>query len=414
MNEPIIQTQQETTNVPAGYKRTEVGVIPEEWEVSTIGSSTEKIVGGGTPSRTIEKYWGGSIPWMTVKDFITFRSDGTQENITMCGLKNSSAKLIRPFTVIIATRIALGEAAIYNVDVAINQDLKALFTQSDLKPKFLYYWLIANKKSIIKKGSGSTVLGISLKTLINIKIPLPPLPEQQAIARVLSDMDDFIEAQEQLIAKKKQIKKGAMQELLQPKADWEEVRLGDVCEIFKGKGLPKSQISDNGIVPCIHYGQLFVLYNEIIKNVKSRTNSIIKNSVKSKAGDVLMPTSDVTPNGLATASCITVKNVFLGGDILIIRPLFSDIFGEFISYYLNNSKGEILKLAKGVTVFHIYGSDMKEFKIKYPSIKTQNRITSVLYNLNKEIEALQTQLEKYKHIKKGMMQDLLTGKKRLV
>ena len=111
----------------AGYKMTEVGVIPKDWEVKSFGDLTEKIIGGGTPSRSNSIFWGNEIPWVTVKDFATFNRCQTQEYITKEGLKNSASHLIPKGIIITSTRMALGKAVIYNIDVSINQDLKAIF-----------------------------------------------------------------------------------------------------------------------------------------------------------------------------------------------------------------------------------------------------------------------------------------------
>jgi type I restriction enzyme S subunit len=127
-----------------------------------------------------------------------------------------------------------------------------------------------------------------------------------------------------------------------------------------------------------------------------------------------MPTSDVTPKGLATASCLMENNVILGGDILVIRIPENIINGVFLSYSITNDKTQILNLVKGVTVYHLYGSDMKKFRFNYPNIQEQNNIVRILTDMETEIEALELKLEKYKMIKQGMIQTLLTGQIRLI
>lgn len=138
--------------------------------------------------------------------------------------------------------------------------------------------------------------------------------------------------------------------------EWEEDELGKVSSFFKGKGLAKSDILPNGKNPCVHYGELFTKYSEVIKEIKSYTN--ISDGFKSEANDVLMPTSDVTPNGLAKASCIKLDEIILGGDILVIRPK-PIIFGEFLSRFIRHREREVLKLVSGTTVFHLYGSSFE-------------------------------------------------------
>jgi type I restriction enzyme S subunit len=185
-----------------------------EWEVKRLGDIIEKLVGGGTPSRSNPAYWGNEVPWVTVKDFATFNPRHTQESITRVGLKNSASHLIPAGTLITSTRMALGKAVVYEVDVAINQDLKAVFLDPGSSVQFLYYWFEHNVQMIDELGSGSTVKGISIAELKNIPFPLVALPEQTAIAAVLSDMDAEIAALVARRDKTRDLKQAMMQELL--------------------------------------------------------------------------------------------------------------------------------------------------------------------------------------------------------
>lgn len=254
---------------------------------------------------------------------------------------------------------------------------------------------------------------VGMKIIRSIPIPLPPLPEQHAIAAVLSDVDALIAALDRLIAKKRAIKQGAMQELLRPKVGWVEKRLGDVASFHKGKGLAKSELDPFGTEPCIHYGELFTKYPESIKQVHSRTNT--RTGVfRSLANDVLMPTSDVTPNGLATASCILQDQVILGGDILVIRAPRNQLNGSFLSHVIRLSRDQVLQLVTGTTVYHLYGSDMKKFTFSMPGIEHQEAIVGTLDDMDAEIAALEARRDKTRALKQGLMQELLTGRTRLV
>ncbi len=185
-----------------------------KWEVKRLGDVIEKFIGGGTPSRANPQYWGSEIPWVTVKDFATFSPRHSQEAITRLGLENSASHLVPAGTLVTATRMALGKAVIYEVDVAINQDLKALFPKADLANQYLRFWFQYHGHSIDDLGSGSTVKGVSLSDLKRIEFQLPPRREQIAIATTLSDMDAEIAVLEGKLAKAREIKQGMMQELL--------------------------------------------------------------------------------------------------------------------------------------------------------------------------------------------------------
>jgi type I restriction enzyme S subunit len=184
------------------------------WEEKTLGDTVETIVGGGTPSRANSAFWGNEIPWITVKDFATFNPRQSEESITRLGLRNSATHLIPAGTLITSTRMALGKAVVYEVDVAINQDLKALFLKSDTSVLFLTYWFEYFGGMIEELGSGSTVKGISLIELRRFAFQAPQLPEQVAIAAVLADMDAELSALEARRGKTRDLKQAMMQELL--------------------------------------------------------------------------------------------------------------------------------------------------------------------------------------------------------
>jgi type I restriction enzyme S subunit len=150
-----------------------------------------KISGGGTPSRNNDAYWGGCIPWATVKDLKDTTLSGTQETITPEGLRDSASNLIPSGSVIVATRMGLGKVAINTIDVTINQDLKAFSCSADLEPRYLLYFLLANASYLDSMGKGATVKGITLDVLKDLLVPLPPLPEQKRIAAILDKADSI-------------------------------------------------------------------------------------------------------------------------------------------------------------------------------------------------------------------------------
>ena len=188
------------------------------------------------------------------------------------------------------------------------------------------------------------------------------------------------------------------------KEDWEEKTLGNEASFFKGKGISKLDISENGNLECIRYGQLYTEYREVINNIVSRTNLDSKDLVLSRYNDVIIPASGETQLDIATASCVLKDGVALGGDLNIIR---SDINGVFLSYYLNNTKKQdIASLSQGVSVVHLYSTQLKSLKINLPSKEEQTKIAEFLTSIDKKIELItkkKTQLEKYK---KGVMQKI--------
>ena len=194
--------------------------------------------------------------------------------------------------------------------------------------------------------------------------------------------------------------------------EWEVKRLGDVATFYKGKGLPKSALSESGAEPCIHYGELFTRYLETIREIYSRTRTS-EGVFRSVANDVLMPTSDVTPRGLAKASCVRVDGVILGGDILVIRSETHRVHGPFLSLVIRYEETQVLQLVTGSTVYHLYRSDMKNFTFSMPPLPEQRAIATALSDVDGLLGGLDRLIAKKRDLKQAAMQQLLTGQTRL-
>jgi type I restriction enzyme S subunit len=396
----------------SGYKQTDIGLIPLDWEVKKLGAVTD-VIGGGTPSTSIKEYWNGNINWFTPTEISEIKySYSSKRKITSLGLNNSSARMLPIGTVLLTSRAGIGDLSILGTESSTNQGFQSLVTKKEINNEFLYYLMKTKKNVLLEYASGSTFLEISPKNLKSIQIPLPPLPEQEAIAEVLSDTDTLITALEKRIAKKRNMKQGSMQKLLSPKDDWEVKKLGKIAEIRKGSALSKNKLSDNGKYSCLLYGELFTTYKEVINRVVSKTN--YEEGIKSKYGDILFPGSTTTSGiDLAKASALLFKNILLGGDIIIVRNQIG-YNSEFVSYFLNQiNRNEIAKKNKGITIHHLYGNDLKDIEIALPSKPEQIRIATILSDMDSEIDALEKKLSKTKELKQGLMQQLLTGKIRL-
>ena len=300
------------------------------------------------------------------------------------------------------------------ISIRVKDGLNSTYFGHAMRSKQVQGWLLQN-------ASGTTMPSLNQVILGSVVIRYPDDPhEQQAIAKALSEADGVVAGLERVIAKKRLIKQGAMQDLLTARrrlpgfsGECEVKKLGDVARFGKGKGLPKSDVLSAGPHECIHYGSLFREQPAVISEVHTFTTQF-DGAVFSDAGDVLMPTSDVTPSGLAVASCIPKPNVILGGDILIIKPDTGALHGQFLSLVIRNSKTQIMELVSGTTVFHIYAGDMAGFTFAAPSVAEQKAIAAVLSDMDTEIQTLETRLTKARAIKEGMMQNLLTGRVRLV
>lgn len=188
-------------------------------------------------------------------------------------------------------------------------------------------------------------------------------------------------------------------------SDWQLVKLWDLAIFSKWKGLPKSEISESWINKCIHYWELFTKYWAIISNVSSRTN-LNWNLCVSKKNDTLMPTSDVTPNWLATASAINEEWVILWWDIMIVNS--SEILNSFLSYYIRWNKNRVLKLVSWTTIFHIYSSSLKNFLVPLFDKQEQQKIADILSSVDELIDQIDKVIAKQKQLKKWMLNKLLS------
>lgn len=418
--------------IPVGYKQTKIGVIPEDWDCLKITDTTMPLANSikiGPFGSALKK------EYLTNKGFKVYGQENVYKRDMSIGDRFISSNHFRelkscevvPGDFLISMMGTVGQCMIVpegiNTGIMDSHLLRIKF--DNLKIDLCFVVQLFKTKIVfnqIKQLSvGGIMEGLSSKIIKSIYIPLPQAKnEQTAIATVLFDTDALIEHLEKLIAKNKTIKQGAMQQLLTGKkrlpgfsGEWRVKKLGEITKFYKGKGLPKSEITTNGKYKCIHYGELFTTYHEEIKKIFSYTNKK-DNFFLSHANDVLMPTSDVTPNGLATASCVKENEVILGGDVLVIRSFEGVLDGVFLSYGIRQNRKQIMQLVSGSTVYHLYGSDMKKYKFSIPpSIEEQTAIATVLSDMDSEIEKLEQKLDKYKQIKTGMMQQLLTGKIRL-
>jgi type I restriction enzyme, S subunit len=413
--------------VKEGYKQTEVGVIPEDWGYDVFKEITEVLKCGiaSTP-----KYVQNGIPFISaqnIKDnklvLDKFQRIAKEYHIEL-------TKNVKPRKGdILLTRVGagFGETALVDVDLdfSIYVSLTLIRMKKNYHPLYYVYLLNSNQYREIARKSifqGGGVPNLNVKVVEKYSVLVPPYIEQKAIATALSDIDGLINSLSKLIEKKTNIKQGAMQELLTGKKRLEGFSgarviktVEEISAINKGYGLSKGKLSIEGKSKCILYGELFTTYKVLIKKVMNSTNST--EGKLSEVGDVLLPGSTTTSGiDLATASALYQKDVLLGGDIIILRNKKGIFDSTFLAYCLSEIyKKQIEEISQGITIIHLHGSRLGRINIKLPkTIEEQTAIATILSDMDSEIEKLQVKLSKYKAIKQGMMQELLTGRIRLL
>lgn len=403
-----------------------------KWQLITLGDCLSKIEGGGTPSKEKSEYWNGFIPWASVKDIVTHNPKGTQNYISELGLKNSSSKLISKGTLIVPTRMALGHAVVFDIDVAINQDLKALYPQKNLMNKYLFYWFKAMKKYIEKLGAGSTVFGIQQNELKKIKLNLPPIPEQNRIVSVLATWDKAIELLTKKIEIKKQIKKALVQDLLTGKkrlsgfnGKWKNVEAGKVFSFLRTYAISRENLINNTSnyqgIGNIHYGDIHATYSSSSINLKNISVPSVKDvSFKPNKDDLLingdLVMADVSEDYEGVGVTVSVhglenKKVVGGLHTFVLRDYSSMTAERYRQYIFQNKliRNRLRKIANGVSVYGISKSNLSKILLSLPSIEEQTAIANILNTTDEEITTLEKKLFALKDQKKYLLNNLITG-----
>ena len=408
------------------YKGSPLGKIPGDWEKKELGLLGE-VFSGGTPDTTNDIFWNGSINWCTPTDITALNGSkyigDTIVKISSEGLKNSSATLLPRGSVIVCTRATIGKAAISKEEISTNQGFKNIIPyRKIIDVEYLYYSIINSELQLLRLGNGSTFLEISKRDFEKFQILLPPLPEQKAIAHVLGLIDTAINTNNQLITKKELQKKWLMQNLLTGKKrlkgfeneKWEETSLGDLFERVTRKN---SERNTNVVTISAQRG--FVKQTDFFNKIIA--SDIVDNYYLVLKGEFCYNKS--YSNGYPWGATKRLKDF----DKAVVTTLY-------ICFYLKKSKknsGDFFEhffeanlLDKGLTkiaheggrahgLLNVTPSDFFSLKITIPTTEEQNAIAQLLKAVDKETQLLKAKTEKLKEQKKGLMQVLLTGKKRL-
>ncbi len=407
-----------------GTKTIRNTTIPSNWEVRQLGKIA-KVTSGGTPSRGNKSYWGGDIPWITTSLIDFNEIESAEQFITEEGLKESATKLFPAGTLLMALYgqgVTRGKIAILNIEATINQACAAIILDEKQADKqFVFQYLVSKYEDIRKLSNTGNQENLNGELVKSICLNLPPLPEQRAIAHILGLMDSAINANNQLIAQKELRKKWLMQNLLTGKkrmkgfdGEWKSEILGNLIELQHGyqfrdedfvkEGIPVIKIRNVIGYQLVLTEMTFVDYNRL-EEFKS---VVIQN------GDLLM---SLTGNiGRVVEVEGVGKPMFQNYRVGKFTPKNNQITKSFLKFLLSSNVlfRQFNGLANQSAQANFGKQDMDKLKFRFPtSIKEQTAIAQVLQAADKEIQLLKTKTEKLREQKKGMMQVLLTGKKRL-
>jgi type I restriction enzyme S subunit len=435
-----------------GYKQTEVGVIPADWTIETLGE-LGKWLSGGTPSMSEKTYWDGSIPWVSPKDMKVARLHDASDHISEKALTNGTrlapqhALLIVVRGMILAHSLPVARA---ERSLAFNQDIKALIARDSVDSDFLLWWFQANRSALLSLTAESThgTKRLPSEALFAQKIALPPFSEQKAIAEVLNKADAITECFERLVAKKRLLKRGVMRELLTGRLrlrgftdattgykqtevgeipeDWEVKAFGNLFDFNGGLSASRDQLSSEGYC-YLHYGDIHKSSKSFI-DVGAEYQDIPKLDVPLKRvspglllndGDVVFVDASEDDEGTSKHVVIINKeNIpYISGLHTIVAKSKSAALDHTYRRYCfqtANIKRQFRYFAVGTKVSGISKTNIAKVVLPVPPLAEQEAIAAILSAMDAEIVLLEAQLAKYHQIKQGLMQRLLTGRIRLV
>ena len=406
--------------VREGYKITELGETPSDWNIMKLSEIAE-IVMGQSPDSSSYNY---------IEDGVAFFQGKTEFGRINPVVKkwcNNPTKISKPLDILISVRAPVGDVNINNIEACIGRGLAAIRATSNSNYKYLYYAIQKYNNQLKNKSQGSTFEAINSNDLKGLKLPIPHIDEQEKIALILSTVDEEIDNVDALIEKNKELKKGLMQTLLtkgightkikkteigEIPEEWEVVSLSEITDVRDGThdspkyldlGIPfitSKNLKENKI----DFSEVNFISEE--DHIKFSQRSNVEN------GDILfgMIGTIGSPVIVKKEFEFSIKNVAL------IKFNKSSINNKYILNLLKSSmiENQFLKLSNGGVQKFISLSTIRELQIPVPEVEEQEKIASVLSVVDKKIEEYENKKQKLEELKKGLMQQLLTGNIRVI
>ena len=403
------------------YKQTELGELPKSWEVVKVKDVSEKLKAGGTPSRGKKEYWNDDIPFVLIEDMTATRLYliQTKEKITKKGLENSSAWIVPENSILLSMYATIGSTAINKIKLATNQAILAIIPKNNFDVLYGAYILRFNAERLKSYNIATTQKNVNKGIVENFEIPLPPLPEQQNIAYVLSTVQNAQEKTENYINSLKELKKSAMKHLFTYGAvSFEDIDKVELKETEIGM-MPKSW----GV------GK----FEDIVipqEKIEISSDSFVSfEHIQSGTGKLL---------GQASAKKFKTKTPFKKGTLLYgrIRPYLNKVWiAEFNGYCTNdiirlNAKNSDINFVKyillsdsfvnyatsksqGTKMPRVKWEAMKVYPLSIPPLPIQQNIASILSAIDEKIQTEEQKKEALKETFNSLLRDLMTAKIRV-
>jgi Restriction endonuclease S subunits len=406
--------------------------LPKGWSAAHL-ASIALVTSGGTPARSQAIYWNGDIPWVTTGEVSFNIITTTNECITEIGLANSAAKIFPAETLLIAlygqgkTR---GTVAKLGISAATNQACAAIIFNSQHNQSFYFYYFQNKYNELRELSNSGSQKNLSLDLLKSLLICSPPLAEQQKIAHILTTWDAAIVCTQRLLENSKQQKKALMQQLLignqhtvSSVTTWKSYKFSELFTTLCNANNPRADLSENGEYGYIHYGDIHKLTTDFLDCNQLSISKISKNKLTKiellKEGDLLV--ADASEDYQGIGKSVEIKNlrgrhIVAGLHTILLRDnkkFLLDGFKGYIQHIPHVSKG-LQKAATGISVFGISKRALLDVDVLLPPLDEQKAIAKILTAADALIAQYEVKLAHLQQQKKALMQQLLTGKIRVM
>jgi type I restriction enzyme S subunit len=425
----------EAQGVPRGYKRTEVGVIPREWNAGSLRSCLKSAPSYGINAPAVP--FDDTLPtYLRITDIGEDHRFQPSPRVSVKSADATSYFLAAGDLVFARTGASVGKSYLYDPKdgplVFAGFLIRVTPDPSRLQAEFLSYCVQGQRywDWVANTSARSGQPGINGREYASLQLPLPPLPEQRAIAETLSDVDGLLGALEALIAKKRAIKQAAMQQLLTGKTrlpgfsgEWEMKRLGDHVAFLRHGVNSRAELTPDGAVKYVHYGDIHTtvdVYLEPSSSPMPRLPAVRARTLdRLQDGDLVMVDASEDIEGVGKS--VEIKG--LRGDEVVSglhtiaarfdKAVLADGFKAYLQF-CPAFRNHLRRLAAGTKVYATSRAHLATVEMQLPQVPEQTAIASALADMDAEITALEARRDKTRAIKQGMMQQLLTGRVRLV
>ena len=411
-----------------GYKQTEAGLVPTDWDVKRFGDIAA-IYRGASPRPIDNPIWfdeTSTVGWVRISDVTRSKMYLTETSQRLSALGVQRSRYVPSGNLIMSIAATVGRPIITRIDVCIHDGF-VVFERLAIHRAFLFYVLAALEKTWANQGQTGSQMNLNTGIINRTQFALPPtLTEQRAIAEALSDADAFIESLERLLAKKRQVKQGALQDLLTGKrrlpgfsGGWVRLNMAENSTLkarIGWQGLTTAEYLDTGdylLVTGTDFLEGRIDWTSCCYVAEHRYTQ--DKNIQLRLQDVLL-TKDGTIGKVALVDELP-SAATLNSGVFVIRPKNGTYDPRFLFYVLSSRIFDefLNRLQAGSTITHLYQKDFTGFSFLAPATLTeQTAIAAILSDMDAEIDALEAKLAKARSVKQGMMQELLTGRVRLL